>query len=214
MTFTIDQLIKKYPPISEQVSPEELKTILNNLELSLNKNPTGTIVEFGCYMGTTSITISRYIDNIGRRNSFHVYDSFEGLPKKDDKDESPTGLNFIEGELSVSKKEFIKVYKKAGLNLPIIHKAWFSDLTEEEVPDNIAFAFLDGDYYQSIKDSLNLISNKLAKGSIIVIDDYQSESLPGTKKATDEWLSGGTRQHRLIRVENSLAIICDGRAYY
>jgi O-methyltransferase len=200
--------------MSEQVSSEELKTILNNLELSLHKNPAGSILEFGCYVGTTSITISRYIDITGRNNSFHVYDSFEGLPKKDSKDESPAGLNFVEGELSVSKKEFINVYKKAGLNLPIIHKAWFSDLTEEEIPDNIAFAFLDGDYYNSIKDSLDLISDKLAQGSVIVIDDYQSESLPGAKKATDEWLSRKSRQHKLVRVENSLAIICDGRAYY
>lgn len=208
MSPVVNELVKRYPPISEQVTSDELRTILNWLELSVDINPNGSIVEFGCYVGTTSLMISRYIKATDRHNSFHVYDSFEGLPKKSNPDQSPIGINFIEGELSASKKTFTNNYKKSGLTLPIIHKGWFSDIPSTEVPDNINFAFLDGDYYKSIMDSLNIISEKLGKGSVIVVDDYQSESLPGAKKAVDEWVIANNR-YSIKRIENSLAIICD-----
>jgi O-methyltransferase len=213
MSSVVNELVKKYPPISEQVSADELTTILNWLEQSLLNNPRGSIVEFGCYIGTTSLMISRYLDKTNLTNIFHVYDSFEGLPKKNTKDQSPIGIDFVEGELRAQKKDFLKNYKKSALKNPIIHKGWFKDIGPKEVPNEIAFAFLDGDYYDSIKDSLNKIEGKLAKGSVIIIDDYQSESLPGAKKATDEWLSK-QNNHKLIKIENSLAIICDGRANY
>ena len=66
------------------------------------------------------------------------------------------------------------------------------------------FAFLDGDYYQSIRDSLQLIAPKLTSHAIIVVDDYANEALPGAARATDEWLRGRRYQ---LRVESSLAIV-------
>ena len=35
-----------------------------------------------------------------------------------------------------------------------MHKGWFDQLSDREVPEQIAFAFLDGDFYSSIIDSL------------------------------------------------------------
>lgn len=72
------------------------------------------------------------------------------------------------------------------------------------MPEIISFAFLEGDYYESIQDSLRLIENKLAPGAVIVVDDYANEALPGAALAVDEWVrSRGLR----VRVEASLALI-------
>lgn len=114
------------------------------------------------------------------------------------------GEQFKAGELFATKKQLIANFKKAGLQLPVIHKAWFSDLKDQEIPTDIAFAFLDGDYYESIRDSFRLITPKLTKGAVIVVDDYASDALPGAARATNEWVNSHACR---LKVEASLAII-------
>ena len=196
-------LLSKHPLVSDQVSIGELQCILSELERCI-ANHTGAVVEFGCYVGTTSLFIKRILDGHNDSREFHVYDSFIGLPPKSSKDSSPVGDHFVTGELSSSKKQFLLQFKKANLKPPIIHKNWFSDLGTKDIPPKIAFAFLDGDYYQSIKDSLRLIEDSLSPGSVIVVDDYANEALPGAAKAIDEWVCH--KKHRLA-VVSSLAII-------
>lgn len=183
----IDNLIVRFGLVSDQVEPRELSVVLNELTRTLTSID-GAVVEFGCYRGTTSLYIRRVLDALSPQRAFHVYDSFEGLPVKASQDSSPVGEQFVAGELSVSKKDFIGEFKKARLGLPTIHKGWFSDLTDADVPAPIAFAFLDGDYYDSIRQSLMLIETKLAPGAAIVIDDYANEALPGAARAVDEWI--------------------------
>ena len=73
--------------------------------------------------------------------------------------------------------------------MPIIKKAWFNELTEMDLPERIAFAFLDGDLYESIRDSLRLVGDKMSNGGVIIVHDYDNPALPGVAKAVDEWLS-------------------------
>lgn len=199
-----DQLLKNYPIISDQVTARELRVVLLQLEKLLQHGAEGSIVEFGCYVGTTSIFISRLLSKYNSISEYHVFDSFDGLPEKVIHDYSVAGEQFTRGALLASKKQFIANYKKAGLALPVIHKGWFSDIQGQQVPPEIMFAFLDGDYYQSIKDSLRLITPRLSHGAVIIVDDYVNEALPGAAKATDEWL----RVHKCrVHSEASLAII-------
>jgi O-methyltransferase len=203
--MTAHSLLRKYPIISDQVDERELAVILTELSRQLEHGASGqSVVELGCYIGTTSLFIRRLLDHHKADVPFHVYDSFAGLPPKTDQDSSPAGEQFKTGELAVSRKTFEMQFKKAGLKTPVIHKAWFSDLSADDLPDNITFAYLDGDYYDSIRDSLRLVWPKLSAGSCVVVDDYANEALPGAARAVDEWL----RKHpATLRVESSLAII-------
>ena len=200
-----ESLLKRFPLITDQVDSRELGVVLRELERLLLRGEEGAVVEFGCYAGTTSLFIRRLIDRYQLGNDFHVYDSFQGLPDKTPADESPAGDQFQVGQLSVSKKDFIREFTRAHLDLPYIHKAWFSQIESHDVPNLIIFAFLDGDYFESIFDSLRLITPRLAQHAVIVVDDYVNEALPGAAKAVDEWLMHhpGAR----LRVESSLAII-------
>ena len=111
------------------------------------------------------------------------------MPEKKAEDESVLGALFKGGELYVTKREVKERFLRAGLPVPIIKKGWFSDLTSEDLPEEIAFAFLDGDFYESIKDSLRLVASKMAKDGIIIVHDYTNPALPGVKKAVDEFLT-------------------------
>lgn len=190
------KLITKYPLISEQVSKLQVEVILRELSRVLDAGVEGDIVEFGCYIGTTSLFIRRLLDHnqttsVKGRSfhapEFHVYDSFEGLPEKSVRDASPSGEQFTAGELTVSKKQFLREFQKAHLQPPIVHKGWFSNLTEKDMPEKIAFAFLDGDFYESIRDSLRLMLPRTQKGGVIIVDDYAREALPGAAKAVHEY---------------------------
>lgn len=184
----VDELLKKYPLVSEQVSKDQIRVILSELKRVIEANSSGDIVEFGCYIGTTSIFLQRLLTKYGSDKELHVYDSFEGLPPKSSQDTSVAGEQFTAGQLAVSKKAFTQTFLKAGVTLPIIHKGWFSELSAQDVPAQITFAFLDGDFYESIKDSLNLVLPKLSTGAVVVVDDYARESLPGPAKAVHELL--------------------------
>ena len=188
--------------MSDQVDRAELAVIIRELQKALAAGVDGDVVELGCYVGTTSLFLQRLLAGTGK--TLHVYDSFAGLPPKVAQDASPAGEQFKQGELLATKAQLIKHFKQAGLPLPVIHKAWFEQLTVGDTPEKISFAFLDGDFYTSILASLRVVWPKLTPGAVVVVDDYHTEALPGVARALKEW----SRDHSFtVRTEASLAII-------
>lgn len=183
-------LLSKYPIISDQIQRPALAVVLGQLEKTLQAGVGGAVVEFGCYIGTTSLFIRRLLDARQDDRDFHVYDSFAGLPSKSAQDASVAGDEFRAGELSVSKKQFLHEFQKSHLQPPVVHKAWFDDLTADDLPDSIAFAFLDGDFYASILTSLKLVVPRLRPGGCIAIDDYRRDKLPGVERAVHDYYQG------------------------
>ncbi len=201
---TYKQLIRNYPILSDQMTKKRLDIILRQLEQILIKNIPGSIVEFGCYIGTTSVFLKRLINQHDPSISFHVYDSFKGLPHKSIKDASVAGSGFRSGELKASKRQLLKTFKKSQLKPPIIHKGWFNELKDKDIPSEIAYAFLDGDFYSSISDSLELVWPRLVTGGNIVIDDFGKSNLPGVSRAVEDFFKDRPAK---IRHEQDLAII-------
>lgn len=184
---------------NEQVSREETEKILELAGECLRVE--GDFVELGCYRGDTSMLLAevlrdynrdRFVENLVEKpvKKLWIYDSFEGLPEKGSEDESALGENFQRGELLVTKREVKERFLRSGLPVPVIKKGWFRDLTESDLPERIALAFLDGDLYDSIKSSLQLVGPKISRGGVVIVHDYNNPALPGVKKAVDEWLRG------------------------
>lgn len=193
---------------NDQVSREETTKILSLAQDSLGVE--GDFVELGCYRGDTSLLLAELLRSYNRTHTPHpakklwIYDSFEGLPAKTTEDTSTIGENFQKGELFTTKREVKARFLRAGLPVPIITKAWFEDLTAADIPEKIAFAFLDGDLYSSIRTSFHLIEKALSPGAIIVVHDYVNPALPGVARAVDEWC---TAHHIEVNVYHSMAII-------
>ena len=185
---------------NKQISDRQIKRILDLLAESLELD--GDVVEFGCYEGDTSVKMGKLI----RNKKLWLYDSFEGLPEKSDADFSSIGEAFKAGELKASKNVLMKRFLHANLPRPIIKKAWFDELNpEQDLPEKISFALLDGDYYESIRTSLKLVAPKMTKNGIIVVHDYRNEALPGAAKAVDEFLA--RKPTWKMKVVEELAII-------
>ena len=205
---------------NDQVSESETNRILEFAEECVCLE--GDFVELGCYKGDTSLLLTevlvekfveKSVDKVGKsggkvvendaggkmRKKLWIYDSFEGLPEKSSSDESVLGVDFRGGELFVTKREVKERFLRAGLPVPVIKKAWFADLTAADLPEKIAFAFLDGDFYESIKCSLKLVEGRMTKDGVVVVHDYANPALPGVKKAVDEWGAEG-REFRVVKL--------------
>ncbi|MBR3269990.1 class I SAM-dependent methyltransferase [Candidatus Saccharibacteria bacterium] len=183
---------------NDQVSLKETEYIINTASECLEVS--GDFVELGCYKGDTSLALAEILKTSDKK--LWIYDSFEGLPEKSSLDNSPLGEEFKKGELLVTKREVKERFLRAGLRVPVIKKGWFADFSSEDLPEKIAFCFLDGDFYKSIRDGLKLAENKLSEGAILIVHDYNNPALPGVKKAVDEWI--GTRK---LQVLETCAII-------
>lgn len=212
----------------KQVSNKETEIILSLAKQCFGE---GDFCEFGCYRGDTSLLLEKLLEgHYGHGSSssetpteavqptrqfLWIYDSFEGLPEKTREDASVAGDSFRAGELLVTKKEVIERFKKAGLKVPRIRKGFFDQLdsspNSHDLPEKIAFAFLDGDLYLSIMTSLALVYPRMREGGIIIVHDYNNPELPGVARAVDEWSQGFSRSVQKIsptlNVRETLAII-------
>lgn len=212
---------------NDQVTPKETTTILELAEQCLPVE--GDFVELGCYRGDTSVLLGKLlaknstscgktVDNLCKtanqvvenqcktsERRLWIYDSFAGLPEKTTEDASGAGRNFQAGELFVTKREVVEKLRHANLRNVIIKKAWFDQLTNEDLPGQIAFAFLDGDLYSSIRTSLKLVAPRLQKPGIMIVHDYNNPELPGSSRAVDEFF----RAHPEFRltVHHTLAVL-------
>lgn len=186
----------------KQVKDSETKEILRIAGDCLSVQ--GDFCELGCFEGDTSLLFAELLAAPETDKKLWIYDSFEGLPEKGEEDFSVAGAAFKAGELFVTKREVKKRFLRANLPVPIIKKAWFEELTETDLPEKIAFAFLDGDLYSSIKVSLELVQGKMSEGGVVVVHDYNNLELPGVTKAVDEFLE---KTHWKIQVKESLAIL-------
>lgn len=185
---------------NDQVSKIETEKILEIAKKSLGL--LGDYVELGCYKGDTSLLLAEILK--GTNKLLYIYDSFEGLPEKRAEDESAVGENFKGGELYVTKRAVKERFLRANLPVPVIKKAWFNELTAADLPEKIAFSFLDGDFYESIKDSLKLVEDKMTEGGIIIVHDYNNAALPGVARAVDEWIA--KKDYNKIVVESMVII--------
>ena len=171
---------------NDQVTPAETAEILRLAEQCTATD--GDFAEFGCYKGDTTILLGKLLAELAPKKRLFAYDSFAGLPEKTREDASSAGENFQEGELFVSKREVLDKIRRAALKNVVLKKAWFAELTAQDLPEKIAFAFIDGDFYESQKIALRLVAPRMISGGIIICHDYNNPDLPGASQAVDEFL--------------------------
>jgi len=173
-------------PKELQIPNRETELLLAELRKTLDLP--GDVVEFGCYEGDTSILLAGELRDTPDK-WLYLYDSFEGLPAKTAEDNSGDGWRFKEGVLKASPETVQHKFKKYALPDPVIVKGWFNELSDSDLPSQISFALLDGDFYESIKSSLALVAPRMTTGGIIAIHDYRNAELPGSAKAVNEFLA-------------------------
>lgn len=132
--------------------------------------PEGCFVEFGVFKGGTAWHLAKVARE--KKAPLYLYDTFSGMPFQDAGDE------FEKGSFSSTSVEEIKGLIPDAILCPGVFPASLATMPP------IAFCHLDCDQYQSYKDAWRVLSPLMAKGGVMVMDDYPVIS--AAKRAVDE----------------------------
>jgi len=184
-------------------TPEQITSLVETLITIINGGVEGDVVEFGCYVGESSKYLMKTINELNSNKKLYLFDSFEGLPDLS-KWEENTG--WTPRTLRTSEDILIQNFKQNSLPLPIIHKDWFKNIPEYKIPEKISFAFLDGDFYDSIYDSLCKIYDKVSDNGVIFFHDYLRNDLPGVEAAIRDFFKERGVEYNVTEVTNQLGM--------
>jgi hypothetical protein len=155
----------------------------------------GDICEFGVAQGTTSTLIASEIMATDRK--LYLFDSFEGLPAPSKEDVliddifNLGSMEAYQGKMRCREDEVLGRLKTLGFpaNRTELRKGWVNEtLARPDAPKKVAFAYLDFDFYEPLRDGLAYIDQHMDVGGRVVVDDYGFFSA-GAQLATDEFVA-------------------------
>jgi O-methyltransferase len=166
----------------------------------------GDICEFGVAQGATSRLLAAEIMPLAGRTLW-LFDSFEGLPPPTPEDRliddifELGSMDLYRGQMA--SPEDLVLEKLAGIKFPRartkLKKGWIRDTSKSgELPKQVAFAYVDFDLYEPIKDGLAFVDPLMPVGGRIVVDDYGFFS-EGAQLAVDQFVeqAGGRYEFSL-----------------
>jgi O-methyltransferase len=189
---------------------------LDNLEACivdvLERGIRGDLIETGVWRGGATILMRGALKAYGANDrQVWVADSFEGLPEPD------AELFPVEAEFHNSAI-VRKVYKKFAVDLEAVQmnfasygllddsvrflKGWFKDTLPVAPIEQLAVMRLDGDYYESTRDALTALYDKLSVGGYVIIDDYGEDAWTYCRRAVDEFRTARGITDPLVRVDD------------
>jgi O-methyltransferase len=150
----------------------------------------GDLVEAGVWRGGAAILMRAVLAAHGISDrSVWLADSFAGLPAPDAvMYPSDEGLDLSQfRELAVGVEEVKANFARFGLLDEKVRflVGWFKDTLPVAPIENVAVARLDGDLYESTRDSTAALYPKLSVGGYLIVDDYNS--IPACQQAIDDF---------------------------
>jgi O-methyltransferase len=142
----------------------------------LERGVPGNLIETGVWRGGATILMRAVLKAHGVTDrTVYVADSFEGLPKPEDRYPADEGaLWHVADRLAISLDEVRGNFERYGLLDDQVRflKGWFKD-TLPTIPDpEWAVVRLDGDMYGSTMDGLEALYPNLSPGGYLIVDDY------------------------------------------
>jgi O-methyltransferase len=153
----------------------------------------GAVCEFGVAQGRTSALIANELLGHAPERTLWLYDSFEGLPEPSAHDRligdifELGAMEAYAGQMSSPRQMVEAELRKVGWSRTRIVSG-FVDQTLTQLPESVAFAYLDFDFYQPTWDVLQLLKTRVAAGGVVMVDDYGHFS-SGVQEAVDKFCS-------------------------
>jgi len=208
-----------FPPIVHSVransltylSESALADLYDAVKTVEDRRTGGLLIEAGCALGGSAIVIATAK---ARERPLYVYDVFGMIPPPSVQDGADvheryrviqsghsTGIggNRYYGYIHDLEAQVAENFRRLGIdpeaNNVRLFKGLFADTLHVEQP--VALAHLDGDWYESVMTCLQRIEPRLARGGILVIDDYDDWS--GCRKAVDEYFADKRDGYDFVR---------------
>jgi O-methyltransferase len=157
----------------------------------------GDFIETGVWRGGTTIFMRGLLKAFGVKDrTVWVADSFEGLPEPDAakypleaKTHHGAVMEKAYGHFAVSLQEVERNFSAYELLDDKVRfvKGWFRDTLPTLPVRQLAVLRLDGDYYESTRDALVNLYDKVSIGGYVIVDDYGEDSWTYCRQAVEDF---------------------------
>ncbi len=151
------------------------------------KLETGSIIEIGVWRGGTGALIARQARNCGIEDRVFLCDTFMGVVKAGERDSGYKG-----GEHSDTSRQAVEDLILTRMNLDNVEilEGIFPDQTGHLVEGMLfRFCHIDVDVYQSAKDVVDWIWDRMVPGGLVVFDDYGFYGCDGITRYVEEQMA-------------------------
>jgi hypothetical protein len=172
----------------------------------------GDLIEAGVWRGGAVIFMRAALKAYGdTERRVWVADSFEGLPKADPdlfpleaKAQSGPVLKKLYKNFEAGLEEVEQNFATYGLLDGQVKflKGWFKDTLPTAPVGKLSLIRLDGDFYESTRDCLQHLYDRLSVGGFVIVDDYGEDSWTYCRRAVDEFRAERRIQDELITVDS------------
>lgn len=196
--FPNQSMIARLESGSTMLTRERLRGLESHLRAIDRHRVPGAVVECGVAAGGSAALLGLWLTRAHSPRPLFLFDTFEGLPAPtiDDPDYD-TAIHFtgrFRGELA----DIQAMFARLGITAQTTYaKGLFQDTLPHPDLTRVAFAHLDGDWYDSTAHCLRHLWPLLSPGGRIQFDDYGAWQ--GCRKAVDEFLAahGPLTLHRV-----------------
>ncbi|MFN4146050.1 MAG: TylF/MycF/NovP-related O-methyltransferase [Runella sp.] len=186
-------------------SKARMFALYQSIQYIQNAKIEGAVVECGVWRGGSSMmsALSLLPDT---HREMYLYDTFEGMSEPTQADVNMVGdqafdtwqgrdkceadLNDVQTNMKLTQYPFDKIHFVVGK---------VEDTIPRTLPTKIALLRLDTDWYESTYHELTYLFPLLAKGGVLIIDDYGHWE--GARKAVDQYLQENKIQILLNRID-------------
>jgi O-methyltransferase len=181
-------------------SPERIQALIAATRYVVQAGVPGEIVECGVWLGGSMMAVARTLRRLSESSrNLYLFDTFEGMTAATEKDRDYRGkgaaglmarargtsadilaigpLETVQGNMRSTGYPSDRLHYKVGR---------VEDTLPREAPEQIALLRLDTDWYESTRHELEHLFPRLARGGVLIIDDYGHWE--GARRAVDEYI--------------------------
>jgi hypothetical protein len=201
-------------------SAERIEALVNAVRYLVANQVDGDVVECGVWRGGSSMAAAMMLKDLGdERRHLYLYDTFEGMSAPTQEDVAIDGVaasgKFAERRLGEDSSDWCRApldevrRNLAATGYPADRVHFIKGKVEETLPASmpsgpIALLRLDTDWYESTRHELVHLYPRLARGGVLLIDDYGHWA--GARKAVDEYFAAHPPALLLNRVDYTARI--------
>jgi len=175
-TLHFARMILKVKPRFTMVKNKNLINLYHLVQEADRLNLPGDIVECGVWNGGSAafMAVAHAEGPNPRLRTLWLFDSFEGLPRPDERDGEEERKAYFEEWNKGDIEKVKQVFKKMGLGLEKVKivPGWFEQTLTTTPVGPIALLHIDADWYSSVKMALEAFYDRVVPEGFVILDDY------------------------------------------
>jgi O-methyltransferase len=210
------ELCRRVGPYT-MTTPPRLYALVRATEYVAARDIPGAVVECGVWRGGSMMAVALTLLRLGNTDrDLYLYDTFSGMTAPTDEDTKKSGERAA--DLLAEDSEDSDIWAIASLDevrealLSVAYpeermhfvKGPVEETLPEHAPEDIALLRLDTDWYASTKHELLHLYPRLARGGVLILDDYGYWQ--GARRAVDEYVAENELTLLLNRIDNTARI--------